>query len=116
MTRQDLLDRAFPRMFAVAERGWGSAGDLADFRNRCSTLLTYFTREGFQLLSVEDADPCGEHQKELVLKTWQPVIHQAKAAGMERFLPIVCGLIRSKLYDQFPPLELDALIKELQEG
>lgn len=22
MTRQDLLDRAFPRMFAVAERGW----------------------------------------------------------------------------------------------
>ena len=27
-----------------------------------------------------------------------------------------CGLIRSKLYDQFPPLELDALIKELQEG
>ena len=116
LTRQDLLDRAFPRMFAVAERGWSPAGDLTDFQDRCRSQLAFLSAEGFCLPSVVDADPVGEHQKQLILQNWRPFFRQMKAAGMEQYLPIVCGLMRSKLYDQFSPLELEELVKELQEG
>lgn len=113
-TRQELLDLAFPRMFAVAERGWTQKQDYGEFLLRCRRERDLFLSLGVTIPSVSDADPVGEHQKELILQKWGPLLQRARAAGMENVVPVICGLIRSKTADQFPPQELEELIQQLK--
>ena len=113
-TQRELLDRAFPRMYAVADRGWNQRQSYVEFMARCQTEIDLFAAMGVSIPSLEDADPVGEHQKQLILDQWGPSLQRAKLAGMDGAVTVICGLIRSKLADQFPPQELEKLINELE--
>lgn len=113
-TQAELIARAFPRMYAVAERGWAPKGDYKEFKSRCENEINTLASEGISLPPVSEGDPSKETQKQLILAQWGPAIRQAKNAGMEAMVPVICGLIRSKLLDQFPPRELDAFMKQLE--
>ena len=115
-TRQELLDRAFPRMFAVAERGWATEGDLAEFKDRCDRLIDSLATEGIPIPSTEEMDPSGEQQKKTLIEKWKPMARQAKDAGMEHIVPFLVKWISAKMESQLSPEDLAELQRELEEA
>ena len=115
-TRQELLNRAFPRMFAVAERGWSTEGELSEFKHRCDLQIAAWAAEDIRIPSTEKADPSAEQQKQLLIEKWKPTARQAKDAGMEQIVPFLVKWISAKMENQLSPEDLAELKKELEEA
>lgn len=119
-TQEELLSRAFPRMYVVAELGWNkhsrdphNADCYKDFLTRCEKMRALAQQEGIILPSVEEGDPSGQKQMDLILDDWKPSIQSAREHGAERMIPIIVRLVQSKINDQFSEDEIKRLIEEL---
>ena len=116
-TRQELLERAFPRMYAVAERGWCPVGSYEDFKSRAQALVELTAAEGVQLPSAEDADPSGEVQKQRIIAGLRPMIaglKQLYPEEQEKMRTIIPMLLFGKIGDQFSQEDLADIARELE--
>ena len=95
---------AFPRLFAVAERGWcgdisvsgpdlsfrdrisaaSASPDYIEFRRRVEEEEKWLTEDGISFFPVDEADPEKDSQKAAVIADWKPkavMVKQMELAG-----------------------------------
>lgn len=67
-TDQQLEERLFPRVYALAENAWSRKLDYTDFQGRLEVLIASAQERGVHCLSLEEANPTGEEKKKGIME------------------------------------------------
>lgn len=113
LDRNRLEQMAFPRLFALAERTWSVCDSYESFKKRCIEEIRHLQEDDVSYFTMEEADICGSAQKQAIISAWKPSVESAKAYGMAGYIPVIRRLISEKLNDQFPPDELQELLRDI---
>ncbi len=70
-TEQQLEQRLFPRLFAVAEAAWTTQRNYNDFVTRLEPVLQSLAAQGIGFVPVADSNPTGKARKESTLAYFQ---------------------------------------------
>ncbi len=100
LTAEALYQKAFPRIFAVADRGWmGTCTDdgYADFRNRVETELAFLDQKQITHMSVPEADPDTETIVKKVSDIWLPRLNGAIQYKSAYYSDMLEKIVRQKL-------------------
>ncbi len=115
-TKERLEQMAFPRIFAMVQRAWGSAPAYEAFVEDVENEMKLLDADGIAHFTLEEADISGRAQLDAVSAIWKPYIDGVKAVGgeaEEKYMPVFRMLLSTKLEGQMPVDVLKAFFREI---
>lgn len=114
-SKKRLEEMAFPRMFALAERGWNRKKEYEEYKDRCAKELLYLKQDGIYFYSMEEADPVGEIKKQQIIACWKKKMDLlSKYENVDSLLSIIEGMLRGRIKNMYSKEEIEEIVTEVK--
>ncbi|MCK9330156.1 MAG: family 20 glycosylhydrolase [Candidatus Cloacimonetes bacterium] len=115
LDKSSLFRHAFPRIFAIAQKGWHSGNDYEHFVSLCQQDLKWMNENGIPNMSIEEADPEGDARIDAVISEYRSMMSFFRENGEPEVAEEILEAIPNKLKGEMKPEEVSWIIRNLSD-
>ncbi|MDD2232624.1 MAG: family 20 glycosylhydrolase [Sphaerochaetaceae bacterium] len=115
MDKNSLFQHAFPRIFAIAAKGWHNGNDYSHFVSLCREELKWMDANGIPHLSIEESDPEGEVRVKAVIDEYRKIMSYFKENGQPEVAEEIREAVPRKYGKGMKPEEVRAIRNGLMD-